>query len=125
MGKRRGTEYEGVPNIVPGGQSIPLKTVVRPIGGGGGNPPVSDHDKGEQYWTVTDAGVTSNESGNNIALKDVSTVNPAFQGLGYEFPGLASPADINAWTIDWAVPKNYAGNAKLRLYLLATGPGSC
>lgn len=131
MGRRRGTEYEGVASPVPPGQSIPKKQPRGIANAGSGTPIIpplapSEVDRQAQEWTVTDEGVTSNSAGHGITVLDVSTVNSKFQGLAYTFPNDGS-TDDNSWTIDVVLPTFMSAtpNMKIRLFVQATGAGAC
>jgi hypothetical protein len=103
---RKGLEYEGVANLVPGAQSIPVKT---PRGvanaGSGGKGTDGTPAKASQAWAVVDSGVTHNDAGAGITVKDLATVNADTNGLAYSFPGAS--ADDNCWIVQWQVPSNY------------------
>ncbi len=107
MGRQRGTEYEGIPEIVAPGQSIPKRPGKGLAAGGGGTVifPLPTIGWDSREWAVVDAGVTHIEdAGAGVTVVDMSTYNANLQGLAYLFPG--TDADDNSWTVQWSVPDN-------------------
>ena len=103
----RGTEAEGVVNIVPPGQSIPKKQPrgIANQGDGTDQFPVPAVGWDSKEWAVVDAGVTHIEAaGTAVSVTDLSTLNAGLQGLAYLFPG--GDADDNSWAVQWSVPDN-------------------
>jgi hypothetical protein len=104
---RRGVEYEGTPELIAPGMSIPKRAPRGIANQGDGNnvfpQPTIGWDSKE--WAVCDAGVTHIEAaGAGITVNDLSAVNSSLQGLGYSYPGEA--ADDNSWTVQWSLPDN-------------------
>jgi hypothetical protein len=115
---RKGLEYEGVANLVPGAQSIPVKT---PRGvanaGSGGKGTGAGASRGAAYFTAgnPNPGITHNDGGAGVSVVDLSTVNADTFELAYSFPGGATDDNIITWK--WIVPKSIAANPKIVLYL--------
>lgn len=123
---KRGTQTLGRPNVVPGAIILDNDTSNLTNTGRGTPSIVPEKKRQSQQWAVTDAGVTSNDGGAGITVLDVSTVNPAFQGLAYTFPNDGA-TDDNSWTINISLPTFIATtpNMKIRITILATGTGAC
>lgn len=108
MGRRRGTEYEGIPELVAPGQSIPKKQPRGIANRGEGVPvvPLTGRGRSQQQWEVISDGVTHIEAaGAGITVTDLSTLNSGIQGLAYSFPG--EDADDNSWTVYWQTPLDW------------------
>ena len=108
---RKGVEYEGQPEVLPGAISIPKRSPRGLAAGGTGTiivPTPGDASAGrsQQQWAVVYNGVTHIEAaGAGITVNDLSSTNANIQGLAYSFPG--ADADDNSWTIYWQTPLDW------------------
>lgn len=107
----RNTEYEGVANPVPPGQSIPKKSP-RGLANAGSGTPIIPPPGGTTTppnellpFAVTSDGQTRNDGGVGITVKDLSTIQAALVQLGFSFPGGAT--DDNQWGIPIRIPDEY------------------
>lgn len=103
----RGTEFEGVPNVIPPGQSIPSRAPRGLANQGSGSdvdtpPPPPNQDF---QWAVASDGQTRNDGGAGITVQSLSTIQAALVQLGFSFPGGSS--DDNQWGIPIRMPDNY------------------
>lgn len=117
MGRRRGTEYTGIPEIVSPGQSIP-KTQPKGLAAGGtgsgtGTAPSTAY--AEYVFEVTSRGATVHVAGANITVKELDDINSTQGNTGYSFPGAS--ADDNHWCVPFIMPANYDSSRSIDVLL--------
>lgn len=123
MRVNRGTEYEGTPNVIPPGQSIPSRVPKGLTNQAKGTDIDTDNDIGYesfQYYLTT-SGQTRNDGGAGITVKELKDFNSVLSQLGYSFPG--ANGDLNQWAQSIQLPTNYDSSRPIvaTLHIIAEG----
>lgn len=124
MSVKVGVEYEGTPNIVPGGRSIPKKPGRGRTNAGSGSKTVVTNTTALGRRTIVltarmPVGVITNIAGASTTDTALSTINPAFKPTAPSFPGLAADDNDIQWVL--AVPLDLANtpNLSIRLHIIS------
>jgi len=130
-----GVEYEGIPNVTPGGRSIPKVPGRGRANRGGGTvivpptPTTPASTRASEMFLTAD-GFTQCVAGNGVRHFDLSTINTSITPVAFSYPGGATDDNNTQWL--WLVPSllnptsTLQLKARLYLYIEDTGvtPGT-